>query len=319
MRLFYFVNEVSYFKYVVAAGENDPSVTFSKPIVNGLLKRLYRYHNAWSVNRYFELPFRYLWLRLMMKDFVADSSDDFIILMSEPHHLSYSKKSIQKLRCRFPSAKICLQLVNPIDNDILERIKHVRESYDAIVSFYKYDAIKYDLLFFDSYPFKLPILRDDNLEKSDLFFVGADKGRLNLLMKLYDKATSVGLKCIFHITEVPQEKQIPKEGITYNRWMDYETVLKHTYNTKCVIEVINGDYVSQRTQEALTYHKKILTTNKNARELPYFGKIVYLLEDDVDKMDFSFIKRALEDTEFDKYVDFRSFDSLKAFLRDNVK
>lgn len=319
MRIFYFINDVAYFKFTVMAGEGDSFVTFSRQIHNGLLKKLYRYHNAWPCNRFFELPFRSFWLNYLMGDFEAEDSDDLCIIMSEAHCLSYSKKSISVLRRRFSKARICLLLVNPIDDGILERINYIRDSYNSIITFNKPDAIKYDLLYNDVFPFKLPILQDDSLEESDIFFVGADKGRLELLLKLYDKLTSLGYKCNFHITEVPVEKQVVKDGITYNGWMDYETVLKYTEKTKCVLEYIKGDYISQRTQEALTYHKKILTTNKNAKELPYYGKIIYLLEDDVNKMDFSFIRKKVDDSEYEKYIDFRNFDSFKSFLKDNVK
>lgn len=62
-------------------------------------------------------------------------------------------------------------------------------------------------------PYRLPNIDQDDLDNSDVFFVGANKGRLRLLLSIYDKLSNAGLKCDFFICGVEKKIKYFEKGL----------------------------------------------------------------------------------------------------------
>ncbi len=152
MYLIYFIDGSSYFHYTIKAGEDDPSICFSNPINGKWIGKFYNFHNSWRINKIHEMPFRRLWLKYLLHDVHFKPKDELCFLMSENHLISYSKKTLHYLKNRYPKAKFCFILVNPINSVLLEKVLYIRDCYDAIVTFNKTDATANDFLFYNNYP-----------------------------------------------------------------------------------------------------------------------------------------------------------------------
>ena len=118
-----------------------------------------------------------------------------------------------------------------------------------------------------------------------------------MLLSIYDKLSNAGLKCDFFICGVEKKDQIFREGIVYNKRISYDEVLKHVKASKCVLEVLqNGNnYVSIRTNEAIQYNKKLLTTNSEIINTSFYNKeLVQIFSGDNIDTNF-FVKEVASD------------------------
>ena len=89
----------------------------------------------------------------------------------------------------------------------------------------------------------MPEINQGSLSESDVFFIGANKGRYKHLLLIYDKLSNAGLKCDFFICDVAKKEQIKKDGIVYNKRITYDEVLKHIKASKCVLEVLQNGII----------------------------------------------------------------------------
>lgn len=120
----------------------------------------------------------------------------------------------------------------------------------------------------------------------DVYFSGNTKGgRSKTINDMFTYLTSRGCICKFDV----QQKNVEEEtcsGITYvDKWIPYEEVLYRMAESNCVLEIIqkNQSGPSLRYFEAIFYNRKLITTNKNIVDYPYYNpkwmKIVGKAED----------------------------------------
>ena len=104
--------------------------------------------------------------------------------------------------------------------------------------------------------------------KYDVWFVGADKGRLNKLLELKEKMCEYGVRCNFHITK--SSESIP--GYKYQKSISYIQNLFFLAESKAVLdfpkEGQNG--LTMRPLEALFHNKKVITTSKFIKEHSFY-------------------------------------------------
>ena len=65
----------------------------------------------------------------------------------------------------------------------------------------------------------------------------------------------------------------------------------YSYNTECVVEIVReGQTVfTLRTCEAVAFNKKLLTNNKNLKNMPFYDERYMYIFDDVDDIDMNFL------------------------------
>jgi hypothetical protein len=196
----------------------------------------------------------------------------------------------------------------------LDKLKRVNSFYDAKITFFKDDAIKYGMIYSEMCPYRLPIIETKGSVESDIFFVGRDKGRLDFLIKIYENLSSKGFICDFNIMGVKEEDMKYQEIIQYNKWIPYDEVLRHVKASKCVLEVLQDmdNYVSIKTYEALQYHKKLITTNNSVVGRSFYNpntiKVVNDPNDDISV----FLHNAVDDADFQNGDDYTSFKRFEA-------
>lgn len=297
-KLYFFIEPTGYNKYIAAAADGMENAKVFGGFKSNLEGKLFKWHNAWSMNKRFELPFKTYWCEQLCKA-IPDDCD--YIIMAESFHLSYSEKFLAYLRKQFRDTKICFLFSNPVGDYNLAKVKRFSRRYDAIITFAKDDADRYGFLYCDVIPMRLPEREPNIPVENDVFFVGANKGRLSRILHIYRTLTSKGLKCKFYIVGVPKDEQIPDDGIIYNERISYEEVLKHVQSSRCVLEVLqNGcNYVSMKTCEAIHYHKKLLTTNANAAQSSLYNQQYIQIINNIDDIDASFVLKDVPDEVFE--------------------
>ncbi len=118
-------------------------------------------------------------------------------------------------------------------------------------------------------------------ERYDITFVGAAKGRGDLLRRIYTVLTEAKLECRFTIVGMSD----PPEGVSTQR-IPYSKVLEDELASRAILEVCsqeqNGNTL--RALEAIMYNKILVTNNKNVRCCRYYDPrfmIVFDSEEDL--------------------------------------
>lgn len=152
---------------------------------------------------------------------------------------------------------------------------------------------------------------------TDIFFVGADKGRYRKLMEIKSAAEKAGLKTDFRII---RDAGSGASG-EYSIRLDYEDVVRLTKKSRAVLEILQEGQtgMSLRPMEAIFFGKKLITDNLAIQtEKFYDSRSVLVLDGKETEKDFSdsLYRFVREDNgkfspEYIDYYDFRNW--LKRF------
>ena len=314
-----FVNNDGYRKYTTAAAkEGGASVPYIK---DGIEKKFFEIHNAEPLNRKFELPFKSIWYRKCVDEQFFSVEDRIYFVFYESFHMTYSRKLLSYLKKKYARSKFIFYFSNPVGDYNLKRLNKIKDMFDAVITFNRSDAEKYGFTYYCGCDFML--LPDINAEKdklSDLFFIGANKGRLELLLSVFEKMSGAGLKCDFWITDVPAEKQKYADVIHYNQKLTYDEVLQHDVNTKCILEVLRDgkQYYSIRTIEAFKYRKKLLTMNESVKSQWFFNPDIIQTFITAEDISIDFINAPTDESLY-KNSDVGSFERFAEFIIEKFK
>lgn len=289
-RFVYYIYDDDYDLYTINGVLDSEKSVVLRPFKSKLAKRIFKYHNSQIINSIIELPFKKLWFNNFISKFIKEDEEIYFMFF-ESFHLSYSKEFLSYLRRKYNNAKFIFVFQNPLNEKNNFRLNNVRKYYDKVISFVYSDAIKHKFLFYEYMPFKLP--KTENIVvKNDVFFVGANKGRLSRLYEVYEKLTSAGLKCKFFITGVNKVEMKYEDDIVFNKIIPYREVLRYVQESNCILEILQNQYsyISLRTAEALQYKKKLLTTNMNIKEKEFYDKSIIQYFDAAQDIDISFFR-----------------------------
>lgn len=263
-------------------------------------EKIFKIHNAEPLNRYIELPLKSIWFHKVVDETKFQPDDEIFFILYESFHMSYSRKLIKHYKKKYKNAKFYFFFTNPVGEYNSRRLRKIQDLLDAVYAFNKEDVKRYGYRFLEAEPFHLP--HQEDLEpETDLFFIGADKGRLPILLSLYERMTSLGAICDFWITEVPEEKQKYADSIHYNQRMSYEEVLRHDAKTRCIVEVLQEEksYTSIRTMEAIQYHKKVLTMSESVKETCFYNPEIIQVFHSAEDVSLDFIRQKIDEDQFD--------------------
>lgn len=196
-----------------------------------------------------------------------DKFRGYIIVRS--HCFEYVDFQLEAIRYKYPKAKIVLLLSDMLEGSwgYLKRIKnfsvaYIQRRYDYIITYNYEEAQKYKIQFYEL-PYTKLNLRENNIIKYDLFFVGNAKNRLNSIHELYLEATKFGLKCGFWINGVQEEDKLRNTDIVYNESIRYMQYLTLMMKSRCIVDLCQkNDKTTLRYNEAIVYNKKLLTDDR---------------------------------------------------------
>ncbi len=287
------VRDITY-KYYYHDILNNKNVKFIDdyyPKTNKLNLFLFRFHYSIKINRFINIPFKSLWYPYFFKnDFVEEKPLCFIIMGTNLILLKFGY--LDYLKRNFPGAKFVCFFQDLLSKscDFLS-LDQIKTSFNLILSFDKYEALRYGFQYFINPYSQVQIKNDQSYTKSDIFFIGRDKNRLNKIISICEFLQSFGLKCQFFIVGVKSENQIYCDGVTYIDWMSYDEILQRINNTQCLLDVVQDFSVGYtiRVLEAVVFNKKILSNNGEILNAPFYNSCNICYFDSLSEIQSEFL------------------------------
>lgn len=261
---------------------------------------LCKLHFSRQINKIINLPFKNIWENYIFDFKINENIDNSVPYCFIIHARCFEKFDvilINYLRNKYSSCKIILYYT-----DLVKNHRYISEKrrclFDAIFSFEKNDADKHGFIYYDNPYSKIDII--SLLPKSDIFFIGKAKNRLNTILSLYDYFTENGINCDFIIAGVNEKQQCNKEKIKYVDFLEYNEVIKHIISTKCILEVLqdNAESPTLRSLEAVCYNKKLLTNCSNIKNMEYYNPNYISIFRNLEDIDINFIKNEINNIDY---------------------
>lgn len=171
-------------------------------------------------------------------------------------------------------------------------VMSLNKYYDKVYAFDKEDSKKYEFDYHDLlYSNCLKSSANQNIEPC-VFYIGKAKDRYEKIIKVYEFLKRQGIKCNFHIVGVSKNDQKYSNEIVYNEIMDYRDVLEEISRSTHILDVIqeNSTGITIKTCEAVTYNKKLLTTNQYIKNEPFFDDDFIQVFEECKDIDIQFFK-----------------------------
>lgn len=261
---------------------------------NRLLTLIQKIHLSTKVNKYISFPFKRIWINSLNK-VISDSETEYHVIFidslfpKDKLYISYLKKIQKEFKVKYD-----ILLLTPFNDN--SKIKYYIEKlgFEYIFTFDRKDAEKNGFLF-QYVPFSLSEKECGDIKYDICNFSVNTGNRLEILHDIYKDAKKHGVSLVCRITLVPKEKQLYKEGITYNKVIPYAEVIKETKKSNCILEVMKDRQsgATARYYEAVCYNKKLLTNNKDVVNLPFYNSEYIHIFEKPEDIDWDWVKERI--------------------------
>lgn len=268
-------------------------------IKNPFLNKLHKIHFSYKISTKVELPCKSIWNRYCcISELLSDNSKEYFIIVVNNAIHKIDGKLLKKysLDKNIHTIMLFLDAYCKFPKNVRKQIE--KAGFEKKYSFQKSDCEQYGFEYINTLYSRADIAKRKNDEAlSDLYFVGADKGRIDDIYSIYQRVSSQGLKCDF--TVVVNKKNQKKYAQKYqgmnivSKRLGYLEILDGIANTKCILEICQRgqDGLTMRFYEALFYNKRLITNNKSALVHPMYNKDYMLVTSDDFSFDISFLNR----------------------------
>lgn len=226
---------------------------------------------------------------------------DLIILNSH----FFSRPVIKYLNRKYPSIRIIIWYSNPVAKDT--PIEFYAGLNCEIWSFDEDDCRKYNLhhnnQFIDQS--KLVVTKNSLAYKSDVCFIGVDKGRLDRLIELEEYFFSENIDCLIYVVDSSSNS---KTDYSYKSALSYEELINYEGNTTAILDIVqnNQQGISLRPLESIFLGKKLITNNPSVQAMDFYRpeNMFILTKQNKDQLaaflEVPYVK--LQETVLQKYV-----------------
>ena len=279
---------------------DNPRITYIPTFrPEGWLGMLQRIQFNPRLNSIANIPGKHLWNPYYLREIHAQKI--CFLILENWLRLECGIKLLPYLRRTYPDARIVCFMQDLADT-IVDHYSHrpvnleyVRKYADLLISYDTADAQKHRMQYHPTVFSPVNLLGDAPLPPPcDLYFLGRDKGRLHLLVKICEEARQRGLNAKFILLGVPQKQRIECDGIIYqDRPVPYMENLRNVASSNCVVEMLQQGAHSPtyRTWEAIALNKKLLTTNGSIRQSAIYDDQYISIFQDIEDVNWSFITR----------------------------
>lgn len=255
-----------------------------------------RIHLSKKINKIIALPKKFLWYTYSR---VLKQIGDYSTLLIFDGAIEYMDVEFFRLaKQRNPDIRICLFLINSYDagSPVMWAVReHIRDwDWDAIYSFDPDDCRKYGFRYCGFNYYSMQPVKKDFQTENDCYFVGGLKGeREQLIIDTYNYLNRNGVKCDFLCKEYVNFEKIVGGIRVIDQRLPYEQIICDVNKSNCIIEILqkNQNAPSLRYFEAICYNKKLLTTNDNIKQYPYFNNKYMKVFHSVYDIDIEWIKK----------------------------
>lgn len=289
---------------------------------NILLKALFKLHFFAKINKHFRLPFKGIWKYYYFRKMDKNQPTVFLFFRNWFEQdcriglVDFIKKTFKNSKNIIFFQDIIASF-NIYGTPI--NIEEVKSKYDLVLSYDKDDCKRHGLIYHPTVYSKQHISpKPSSFNQYDVFFIGKDKGRLNLLIDIAKKLTEMGLKCKFIVLGDSHKNKIHSPHIEYiDKMVKYPVILEYISKSKCLLELLQDGAVGQtyRTLEAISYNKILLTNNVSIKDSDIFDPNyihIFSSADDISKNVCNEIKNAPNTP--NKFVDHISPIQLISFI-----
>ena len=290
--------------YIISVGNDikfDNRVTildsYLKSPQNYILKSIQKVHASTKINRWIKLPFTNIWKCSLQS--ISWKKDVkyyvfFVGSLLKMVDLEYLKTLREKYNIRY-----ILILVDSWNNDKYSFVakyfaKHLK--FDYIFSFDPEDAKKYGFIYTNT-PYSIISPGKSNNIEYDLYLAAnvTTKGGPENFHSIYKYMQDKGVSSHYRLVGVSPKKQVFKNEIIYNIPINYMEVIRGVKKSNCILEVLPlwQSGATLRYYEAVCYNKKLLTTNKNVINLPFYNpEYIHVFENPED-IDCEWVKERI--------------------------
>ena len=124
---------------------------------------------------------------------------------------------------------------------------------------------------------------DEETDTNDVFFIGQDKGRSEVLSKTISLLKEAGAKLDIHILQDSTTSKFSTLREFHTKEiMPYEEVLHRIQNSKCILEIVQAGQsgLSIRAMEAMFLNKKLITNNTCIKDTDFYNQNNILVVDE---------------------------------------
>lgn len=256
-----------------------------------------------KVSLYLNIPVKKSWNALFFNHKFAENKPICFVFFGLWARVNQKTGLINFLKSQYPNSKFVWFL-----QDLYVRHPYSTTPFDLVLSYDRAECVKYGFVYHPtvfSRNFILP--KSNEIEKSDVYFVGKAKNRLPIILSCYEKLTGAGFKCDFNLLGVPKGLQQYPDKIKYLKHpMSYSENLQHAQKTNCLLEVIQEGAVGYtfRLWESIAFKKKLLSNNISLKESEYYSsQYINVFDNELSTESLTFIRR-------DNNYDYPQIDSL---------
>lgn len=294
------------YKYVICGGaqdfykvsyadiseqENAVYLTDILQTKSKVLHFLFDHHYGRRINKYINLPLKNIWSSLFFRNsFPKEEKVCYIIFSGYETYIKYGL--LDALKKRHPNCKIvCFYQDLAAVRKNSQPIK-MKEWFDLVLSFDQQECEQFGWEYYPLVYSCTEIEDDSQISESDIFFVGKAKNRLSEILQAYEVFRDAGLKCDFHIVDVPQNEQKYSDEIDYCSQMPYSENLKRIKKTRCLLEIMQqgGHGYTLRYCEAIAHNRRMITNNPEVRKAEFYDDQLISVFDKPENMDMQFLQ-----------------------------
>lgn len=264
------------------------------PNTNGKIEEIYRYklkNKLLRAIRKISMSFSFL-NSLWLDDWYKNIKNYFKIIIFDTGNADCLINIIKK---RNPDADIILWYWNPIEKSI--PLTKIDKSKCEIWSYNVQNCKKYNLKSNTQFYIENNIKYEGYHIDQDVYFVGADKNRMEILSKC---------KSVFEKNNITSKIILIKTENSYNGDIPFSDPISQTENinniltSKVLLDVTDESYKSGftlRPFEAAIYKKKLITNDSSIKKLKFYNKNnIFIINHDDNKCLKSFIETPYDDS-----------------------
>jgi hypothetical protein len=269
--------------------------TFRPKGLRGFLQRIQ--FNP-RLNSIFPMPFKDFWNSYYINE--VDKTHPLCFLILENWlRLETGIRLLPYIKHRYPTSVIvCFAqdlletIVDQYSNAPID-VEYIKNYTDLFISYDPADASKYNIAFHPTVYSPVNLNCGVRKIRYDLFFLGRDKGRLDKLVAICEEARRRNLICKFILLDVPNERRIESEGITYiDKELSYNESLQCCLESRCIVEILQDKAFSPtfRVWEAIAMNRRLLTNNVSLKDTNVYDERYISFFHDVTDINWSFVK-----------------------------
>lgn len=288
--------------------ENGIQISDLYHLKSPVLKFLFKAHLGFRLNQYFDMPLKGIWNSFcVLDDYLTDAGTEYYVILVNDVIRKISDSYLKKLYA-MPNVHVYILLLDSY-NKLQPYFRRCIDRFDRdkIYSFQKSDCLRYGYHYTNTIYSKIDIENRSN--EYDVYFVGAEKDRMEDIYNIYQYLENNQVKCRFVV--IIDRKKLKKYKLQYpgivfeTKRIPYHIILEDISKTKCILELCQKgqDGLTMRFYEAVFYNKILLTNNHSSMEHTLYNNQYMSVFDSADDIDISMIKS-------DSHIDYQYQDEM---------